>query len=151
MRSMKFEEIRKKSIEEWKALQEEKRPQILLGMATCGRAAGGNAIVEAVERELTNHKIDAIVTQVGCIGLCYAEPLLDIIKPGRPRICYGSVTPKIVPQIIEDYLVRDNPRPELALGTIGEGTIEGIPKLFDLPILKSQVRVILRHCGYIDP
>jgi NADH:ubiquinone oxidoreductase subunit F (NADH-binding)/NAD-dependent dihydropyrimidine dehydrogenase PreA subunit len=53
--------------------------------------------------------------------------------------------------LIEDYLLKDNPRPDLAMGTIGEGTIEGIPKLFDLPILKPQVRIVLRHCGYINP
>lgn len=148
---MKFEDVKKRAAAEWKALQTDKRPRILLGMATCGRAAGGDGILEAVNRELAHHNIEATVTQVGCIGLCYAEPLLDIIKPGQPRICYGSVTAKLVPQIIEDYLVKGNPRADLALGTIGEGTIEGIPKLFDLPILKSQVRVILRNCGYIDP
>ena len=151
MEPMNFEELKKESLAEWKARLQDKRPQILLGMATCGRAAGGNAILDAVNHELSQHKIDAVVTQVGCIGLCYAEPLVDIIKPGRPRICYGSVTPKTVPQLIEDYLVKDNPRPDLALGTFGDQTIEGIPKLFDLPILKSQVRIILRNCGLIDP
>ncbi|MDO8578000.1 MAG: NADH-quinone oxidoreductase subunit NuoF [Dehalococcoidales bacterium] len=148
---MTFDKIQKKAVAEWKALQQDPRPQILLGMATCGQAAGAGSILEAVNRELTRHNIQATITDVGCIGLCYAEPLLDIIKPGRPRICYSAVTSKIVPQIIEDYLLKDNPRPDLALGTIGEGTIEGIPRLFDLPMLKSQVRIILRNCGYIDP
>ncbi|HEY33564.1 MAG TPA: FAD-dependent oxidoreductase [Dehalococcoidia bacterium] len=83
--------------------------------------------------------------------MCYAEPLVDIIKPGRPRICYGNVTPEILVELIEDYLVNDNPRPDLAIGTIGEDTIEGIPKLADLPIMKPQVRISLRNCGHIDP
>jgi NADH-quinone oxidoreductase subunit F len=109
------------------------------------------AVLEAINRELARHNIEAIVTQVGCMGLCYAEPLVDIIKPNRPRICYANVTPEIVAQIIGDYIINDNPRPDLALGTIGEDGVEGIPKLFELPMLKPQVRIALRNCGFIDP
>ena len=148
---MSFDEIKKQAIAEWEALQHTQKPRIFLGTATCGRAAGAMSVFESVQQELSRHNIDAIVTQVGCIGLCYAEPLVDITKPGRPRICYGSVTPKVIPQLIEDYLVKDNPRPDLALGTIGETTVGGIPKLFDLPFLKPQVRIVLRNCGFIDP
>jgi len=100
---------------------------------------------------LAEHKLEAIVTQVGCIGLCYLEPLVDIIKPGGPRICYHEVTPEIARQLIEDYIINDNPRPDLALGTIGDGNIEGIPRLFDMPMLKPQVRIALRNCGIVNP
>ncbi len=146
-----FDKIRKQAIAEWATLQQSQQPRILLGTATCGRAAGAMSTLETMNRELARHNINAIVTQVGCIGLCYIEPLVDIVKPNRPRICYSSVTPKIIPQLIEDYLVKDNPRPDLALGTIGDGTIEGIPRLFDLPMLKPQVRIVLRNCGHINP
>ncbi|MBU05511.1 MAG: NADH-quinone oxidoreductase subunit F [Dehalococcoidales bacterium] len=148
---MMFDKIRKQAIAEWATLQQSQQPRILLGTATCGRAAGAMSTLETMNRELARHNINAIVTQVGCIGLCYIEPLVDIVKPNRPRICYSSVTPKIIPQLIEDYLVKDNPRPDLALGTIGDGTIEGIPRLFDLPMLKPQVRIVLRNCGHINP
>ncbi|GAI04243.1 unnamed protein product, partial [marine sediment metagenome] len=109
------------------------------------------AVIEAINTELKRHDIEAVISQVGCIGLCYAEPLVDIIKPGRPRICYGHIITEQVSQLIEDYIIKDNPRPDLALGTIGDGSIEGIPKLFDLPMLKPQVRIALRNCGHIDP
>jgi NADH-quinone oxidoreductase subunit F len=148
---MSFADVQKRAISEWKTLQHSQAPRILVGAATCGRAAGAEAVLAAIDRELTQRNIDAIVIQVGCIGLCYAEPLVDIIKPGRPRICYGNITPEIVAQLIEDYLVKDNPRPDLALGTIGDGVVDGIPNLFELPVLKSQLRIILRHCGFIDP
>ncbi|GAI17360.1 unnamed protein product, partial [marine sediment metagenome] len=59
--------------------------------------------------------------------------------------------PEIVPQLIEDYIINDNPRPDLALGTIGEDGVDGITRLFELPMLKPQVRVALRNCGHIDP
>jgi NADH-quinone oxidoreductase subunit F len=148
---MTFDEIRKQALAEWEALVHSPKPRILVGTGTCGRAAGALAVLEAIHKELARRNIEAIVTTVGCIGLCYAEPLVDIVKPNCPRICYGSVTPEIIPQLIEDYLVKDNPRPDLALGTIGDETIAGIPKLFDLPMLKPQVRISLRNCGHIDP
>jgi len=148
---MAFSEIQKQALLEWEALQHSKKPLVYVGTASCGKAAGASVVLEAINRELSRRNIEAVVTQVGCIGLCYAEPLVDIIKPGRPRICYGNVTPEIVPQLIEDYLVNDNPRPDLALGTVGEDDVEGIPKLFELPMLKPQVRIALRNCGHLDP
>jgi NADH-quinone oxidoreductase subunit F len=148
---MSFAGIQKRAIAEWDALRHGPTPGILVGAGTCGRAAGAEAVLAEIDRELTQRNIDAIVMQVGCVGLCYAEPLVDIIKPGRPRICYGNVTPEIVAQLIEDYLVEGNPRSELALGTIGHGVVDGIPNLFELPMLKSQVRIVLHNCGFIDP
>ncbi len=148
---MTFDEIQSQALSEWEALQHSEKIRILVGTATCGRAAGAMDTLEAIHRELSRRGIDAIVTQVGCIGLCYAEPLVDIIKPGRPRICYSGVTPEIVSQLIEDCIINDNPRPDLALGTIGEDGIDGIPRLFELPMLRPQVRVALRNCGHIDP
>ena len=148
---MTFEEIQKQAMSEWEALQSSEKPRILVGTATCGRAAGAMEVLEAIEKELSRRNIEAIVTQVGCIGLCYTEPLVDIVKPGCPRLCYGNVTPEIIPQLIEDYVIKDNPRPDLVLGSFGEDGVTGIPKLFDLPILKPQIRIALRNCGYIDP
>ena len=148
---MSFADIQKRATAEWDALRHGPTPGILVGAGTCGRAAGGEAVLAEIDRELALRNIDAIVMQVGCVGLCYAEPLVDIIKPGRPRICYGNVTPEIVAQLIEDYLVKGNPRSDLALGTIGHGVVDGIPNLFELPMLKSQVRIVLHNCGFIDP
>ncbi len=148
---MLFDEIKTLSLKEWQAIQESDKPRILIGTATCGRAAGALAALDTIKNELERLNIEASVTQVGCIGLCYAEPLVDIIKRGHPRISYSGVTPELISRLLEDYLIHDNPRPDLALGTIGEVTIEGIPKLFDLPVLKPQVRLALRNCGHIDP
>ena len=148
---MTFEEMRSRAVAQWETLERSDKPRILIGAATCGRAAGAGAVMEAIESDLRERHIDAIIIQVGCIGLCYAEPLVDIIKPGRPRICYGNVTPEVASELIEEYITKDNPRPDLALGTLGEGSIDGIPRFFDLPMLKPQVRIALRNCGNIDP
>ncbi|GAH63790.1 unnamed protein product, partial [marine sediment metagenome] len=73
---MTFDEIQSQAISEWQALEHSDKPRILIGTATCGRAAGAIAALEAINRELAKHNIKAIITQVGCIGLCYAEPLV---------------------------------------------------------------------------
>ena len=148
---MDFDKIREKAATEWAAFNNNIKPHIIVGAATCGQAAGANAVIQAVKDTLKEFKIEALLTQVGCIGTCYAEPLVDIVKPGRPRISYGNVTPETVREIIESYLVNDNPRPDLAMGTIGEESIKDIPRFFDLPMLQPQVRIILRNCGFIDP
>lgn len=148
---LSFEELKEQAVTEWGALQNSKKPRIFVGTATCGRAAGAMAVLEAIEKELARLKIDAIIMQVGCVGFCYNEPLVDIVKPGRPRISYGSVTPQIATQLIEDYLVNDNPHPELAMATIGEGSVPGIPRLPETPVMKPQVRLATRNCGNIDP
>jgi NADH:ubiquinone oxidoreductase subunit F (NADH-binding) len=127
------------------------KPRIVVGTATCGRAAGSMKLLETINNEIKRLNIDVDVTEVGCIGLCFAEPLVDIIKPNKPRITYGRLTTNKITSLMHDYLINDNPRPDLALGTIGEGNIEGIPRLSELPVFKSQVRITLRHCGHIDP
>jgi len=148
---MTFDRIRVQSEAQWQSRQPGEKPHILIGTATCGRAAGAMDVLKAVREELARHKIDALVTEVGCIGLCYAEPLMDIVRPDRPAITYRNVTPEMVPGLIEDYFIKDNPRADLALGTFSDEPVSGIPRLFDLPVLKSQVRITLRNCGHINP
>jgi NADH-quinone oxidoreductase subunit F len=148
---MNFEEIKNQAIVQWKALQQSEKTRILIGMGTCGRAAGADDILDVLNRELAQQHIQADIVPVGCIGLCYAEPLIELVKPGMPSVFYGNLTTELIPEIIKDYLVNGNPRSDLALGIRGEGTLEGIPNFFDLPVLKPQVRISLRNCGNIDP
>jgi NADH-quinone oxidoreductase subunit F len=148
---MDFDKIQKRAVSEWQALQSSNKPLILVGAGTCGRAAGALDVLKAINEELARQGIEAIVIQVGCMGLCFAEPMVDIIKPGRPQVIYGDLTPETATQIVKDYLVADNPRAELALGYAGDDRVDGIPNLFELPVLKPQVRVVLRNCGFIDP
>ncbi|GAI41176.1 unnamed protein product, partial [marine sediment metagenome] len=66
---MAFDEIRRQALSEWEVLQHSDKPRILVGTATCGRAAGAMDTLEAIHCELSRLGIDTIVTQVGCIGL----------------------------------------------------------------------------------
>jgi NADH-quinone oxidoreductase subunit F len=148
---MTFKELCAKANTEWQALQCSDKPRILVGAATCGRASGAFSLVDAIKDCLTKNNIDCQILEVGCIGTCYAEPMINIIKPGQPHIYYGFLTPELAVQIVESYLIHNNPCADLAMGTVGEKRIEGIPLLFDLPMLKPQVRIVLRNCGVIDP
>jgi len=148
---MDFRQIQNYAVSQWEAMQSSQKSRILVGMGTCGIAAGAEDIIKALSERLTQHSIQADIIRVGCIGLCYAEPLIEIIKPGKPSVFYNNLTPELIPEIVEDYLIADKTRPDLALGTRGKGTLKGIPQLFDLPVLKPQVRISLRNCGNIDP
>ena len=123
----------------------------MVGSATCGNSAGAILVKSIIKEELDKKNVKYELITVGCIGLCYAEPIITIIKKGKPAIFYGNVTPDLTRDLVNSYILGDDPLTEFAMGTVGEETIEGIPKLFDLPVLKPQVRKILRNCGFIDP
>ena len=146
-----FEELLQEAQRRLQELEAGDRPWIRIGTAVCGEAAGASSVVEAFRAELERRGIAANVSPVGCLGLCYAEPLVDIKKPGKPRIFYRNVTPELVPALVDSYLAGDDPRPDLALGSLGDEQVEGIPRLDDLPMWNRQVRIALRNCGHIDP
>jgi len=149
-----FEERRKEARKKWHLLNNSNVPVIYLGTAACGRAAGAMEVLQSIRETLQKNGLKAKIMQVGCIGPCYLEPLMDIRLPGQPRICYGSVTPQKAKKIIESYLIKNDPMPNYAVGHFGKNgnqSLDGIPYFFDLPMLKPQVRVVLRNCGIIDP
>ncbi len=149
--TVKLESLRQRAMEEWNALQSSPQPRILVGTATCGRSAGALEVRDAFEQKLKERALDCHIMEVGCIGLCYAEPIVCIIKPPGPGICYRDVTPTRAAEMVDAYLIGNDPLPEYALGTSGEGSIDGIAPLLETPVLKPQVRRTLRNCGFIDP
>jgi NADH-quinone oxidoreductase subunit F len=146
-----LEDIRKKACGEWDDLQSSTKPLIYVGTATCGRSAGSLEALETFRSESKKHNIECDATEVGCIGLCYAEPIVCITKPGRPGIFYGGVDSKKAAELFERYIVNDDPAPEHSIGKIGGEPVGEIPDLFETPVFKSQVRRTLKNCGIIDP
>jgi NADH-quinone oxidoreductase subunit F len=149
-----FERIRKQAQAKWNLLKDSKAPVIYLGAASCGRAAGAMQVLQSVEETLKKNRLKAKIVQVGCIGPCYLEPLVDIAVPGRPRISYANMNPPKAKRVIESYLVKGDPFLQFAVGHFGGSDWEsdnGVPRFFDLPMLKPQVRVVLRNCGLINP
>jgi NADP-reducing hydrogenase subunit HndB len=117
-----------KTLEDLKKLREEAQQdlkvrtgtgtKIIVGMGTCGIAAGARETMHAILKELEKREIDANVTTVGCIGMCIKEPLVDIEQAGRPRITYGNVKPDMVPKLIEEHLVNGNVVDEWVVGRL---------------------------------
>jgi NADH:ubiquinone oxidoreductase subunit F (NADH-binding)/Pyruvate/2-oxoacid:ferredoxin oxidoreductase delta subunit/(2Fe-2S) ferredoxin len=135
----------------WETLQDNKEPIIYVGAASCGRAAGALNLLTGINAFLEEHNIKAKVMQVGCIGPCYLEPLIDIKMPGQPRVSYGNVNDKTLALILKSHLLGGAPHAKLALGHFGKEPFDGIQPFYELPMLKPQVRIVLRNCGLIDP
>lgn len=131
--------------------EREKETRVFVGLGTCGVAAGARQVMAVLEDKLRETGVSARLEAVGCNGMCHQEPLVDIAKPGRPRISYGRVTPQMAAQLVDDCLLNDDPRPDLALGVVGEEGHAGIPPLGEHPFFKGQVRLVMRNCGLIDP
>jgi NADP-reducing hydrogenase subunit HndB len=81
--------------------------RIIVGMGTCGIAAGAREVMQAILDELARRDIDATVSTTGCVGMCVQEPLVDVEQAGR-RVTYGKMTPDRVPALIEEHLIKGN-------------------------------------------
>lgn len=148
---MKFSEIKKRAEDEWGQLQHSKEPRIFIGAATCGRSAGALETKKAFQDEFDKKGISANMVEVGCLGPCWAEPLISIMKPEGPNVFYKNVTPKRATELVEKFIVEDDPLPEYALGLVGDKGDYDIPVLWDLPNFKSQKRILFRNFGFTDP
>ncbi|MBM4240627.1 MAG: NADH-quinone oxidoreductase subunit NuoF [Euryarchaeota archaeon] len=148
---MNFSEMIQQAKEEYNSLYQNEELVILIGSATCGNSAGASIVSSTIQEELEKHNINYKIVEVGCIGLCYAEPIVTIIKPGSPAIFYGNITPDMAVELVDSYIINNDPLLDYALGTFEDGGIDKIPHIFDIPVLKPQVRMILRNCGFIDP
>jgi len=110
-----------KSLEELKALREKMQKQmnvrdagddtvrILVGMATCGIAAGARPVMQAFLEEVNKRNLkNVIVQQTGCIGVCRLEPIAEVFVPGEEKVTYVKLKPDMVPRIINDHIVNRN-------------------------------------------
>ena len=98
------EEFQSKIALREKSENPEGRVLIKVAMATCGIASGAKQVMEYLVDELDKRNIDAIVTQTGCMGYCYAEPTVEVALPGSEPVVYGYVDTKKADDIIEKYI-----------------------------------------------
>jgi NADH-quinone oxidoreductase subunit F len=144
-----FEEIREQAEEHRRSRLPADRPSIIVGTATCGRSAGALDVLEALRTEIARQGVDCPVVEVGCLGHCYAEPLVTISKPGHSPICYGYVNPVIAERLVREFVVGDNPCFEFVLGALEPNGL--IPSFADFPRAVHESKVVLENCGHIDP
>ena len=120
-----------KSLAELQALRDQMKQQIgvrddaesnirvLIGMGTCGIAAGARPVLAAFSQELETRKLTNVtVSQTGCIGLCQYEPIVEVILPGQEKVTYIRVTPEKVSRIVSDHIVNGNIVEEYTIGGI---------------------------------
>ncbi|MFC1919298.1 NADH-ubiquinone oxidoreductase-F iron-sulfur binding region domain-containing protein [Chloroflexota bacterium] len=144
-----YEEIKSHALAGWDKFWHSEKPVIMVGTATCGRAAGALDVLQTIKEELDKSGCAASIIEVGCMGHCYAEPIVAIAKPDFPLIAYGYVTPGIATRLVQDYVVGDDPCLEFILGALEENDL--IPSIYDLPRFSHEKQVILENCGRIDP
>ena len=121
-----------KSLAELKAIRDRAKAQldlrkenpnaarVLVGMATCGIAAGARPVLNAFTEEIAKRGLtDSVtVTQTGCIGICQYEPVVEVEVPGEEKVTYVKVAPEMVARIVNDHLVNHNVVTEFTIGAI---------------------------------
>ncbi len=80
---------------------------VKVSMSTCGIASGARETMDYFINELDNKAIDASVIKTGCMGYCYAEPTIELSKPGKEPVIFGYVDTKRAQEIIDKYIVAD--------------------------------------------
>jgi NADH-quinone oxidoreductase subunit F len=118
--------------------------KIVVGLGSCGIAAGGKKIYAVLESLLTEHpEVKVELGGTGCCGMCYAEPLVEIREEGRTTL-YGYVTEESVKEIFEWHVLHETPIYKYAIRATDHTCAE--ERFFE-----KQHRIVLARCGVIDP
>lgn len=113
-----LEAIRKKTLDSVNLRKErEDGIRIVVGMATCGIAAGSRPVMQACLEEVAKRELhDVTVTQTGCIGVCRLEPIVEVYMPGQEKVTYVKMTKEKVARIIAEHIVNGTPVTEFTIG-----------------------------------
>ena len=80
--------------------------RVVVGMATCGIAAGARPVLQAFTEEVAKRNLQNVtIAQTGCIGICQYEPVVEIMEPGKEKVTYVKMKPEMVPVVVEQHLV----------------------------------------------
>ncbi|MGI6655424.1 MAG: NADH-quinone oxidoreductase subunit NuoF [Desulfobulbus sp.] len=150
---MSFAARQQQAQEVWRQFEQPGRLRILVGSATCGRAAGSLEVMQAFRDELGRHGLldKTDMYEVGCLGMCYAEVLVELRGKDGVRVLYQGVEPRHVAALVETHLAGGEYYQPLALAIVDGKGDETTPAFADLPMIKPQQRIVLRNCGVIDP
>jgi len=111
MAKMTLDQLRKLRDEKKTDMQrretEGKEIQVIVGMGTCGIAAGAKLAFDAIVKAVDEHKLGSqvVIRQTGCMGLCYVEPTVEVVMPGMPPTIYGKVDAKVASDIVRKHIV----------------------------------------------
>ena len=94
--------------------------RVVVGMATCGIAAGARPVLNAFLQEIEKRSVqNATVTQTGCIGMCRLEPIVEVYAPGKEKVTYVKMTEEKVARVVAEHLVNGTPVAEFTVGAQG--------------------------------
>ena len=129
------------------------RPVIYIGTGTCGLGAGAGKVHRALKAHLAAKGIDGQIVEVGCVGLCAFEPVLDVQLPGRNRVSFMQVTEENVAGVLDAVLAGDMPKENLIGQYRSQRTQawSGVPYVDEHPFFKPQLRWVLEFSGIIEP
>ena len=119
MKSMaELEAIRQKTLENIAMRKEvHDAARVVVGMATCGIAAGARPVMLAFMDEIAKRHLDHVtVSQTGCAGMCRLEPMVDVYVPGQEKVTYVKLTPEMVPRIVTEHIVNGRTVEEYTIG-----------------------------------
>ncbi|MDD6463652.1 MAG: (2Fe-2S) ferredoxin domain-containing protein [Clostridiaceae bacterium] len=93
--------------------------RVVVGMATCGIAAGARPVLNAFVDEVAKRNLKNVtVAQTGCIGMCQYEPIVEVFEPGKDKVTYVQVTPEKVAEIVASHIVNGNPVVDYTVGAV---------------------------------
>lgn len=91
--------------------------RVVVGMATCGIAAGARPVMNAIMDEVAKRGLEHVaVTQTGCIGMCRLEPIVEVIVPGEEKVTYVKVDPSKAAEIVNEHIVNGHPIAKYTIG-----------------------------------
>ena len=112
-----LEKIRQKTLSAVNLRRESEGTRIVVGMATCGIAAGARPVMNAFIDEIgKRNMLNVVVAQTGCIGMCRYEPIVEVPLPGQEKVTYVHVKPEMVARIVSEHVVNGNPVVEYTIG-----------------------------------
>ncbi len=112
-----LEEIRKRTLDTINVRKDRSGTRVVVGMATCGIAAGARPVLLAVIDEVKNNNLaDVVVAQTGCIGMCRLEPILEVYKPGEEKVTYVKVTASKAKRIMNEHVILGKVVEEYTIG-----------------------------------
>jgi NADH-quinone oxidoreductase subunit F len=144
-----FQAIQEEAKKRRQSFKETGLPKIHIGMATCGIASGALETKRAFEEVLAEQNMPGLIHTVGCLGHCYAEPVVIVDNLGFPPILYYNVTPGKAGMIVRSFLRDGDPLFEHLLGATEENDL--IPQVKDFPRFSHEKRVVTEKSGLIDP
>ena len=93
--------------------------RVVVGMATCGIAAGARPVLQAFTEEVAKKNLQNVtITQTGCIGICQYEPVVEVFEPGKEKVTYVKMTPEKASQIVQKHLINGQVVQEYTIGAV---------------------------------